>query len=367
MKFLKTASLTASLTEEGIIPAVSIAIGLNGSLVFHQSSGVNHKTGRMITDASQFDIASLTKILTCICFMKLIEAGKTSLDEPVCKLFPEMDTVKPIVRNGEVIGECSAGEITWHHALTHTSGYDWTGPKTRPSLIGLDKGLDVIFRLPLAYRPGEHVVYSDIPIILMGKAIEALTGEPLDIAVSSMVCGPLALTNTGYRRRSAVDSDRTNVLPTEFDDIFRGERVWGAVHDENAYLMDGVAGHAGIFSTALDMCILAMAFQSCLESDGLLKAETARMMIQEHAEEDGDRRGILWQLSGRGPGAYTRQLSPAAYGHTGFTGCFLWNDPVLRLSVVLLSNDVYHGRKNRQLNAYRADIIQAVLSDIHDV
>ena len=362
MGFQKLDKLLTFLTSSGEIPALSMAIGRDNSVVYHRAVGVHSETGIEITDESVFDIASLTKVLSGICFMKLVEMGSISLNEPVCRLFPQMDTIKPVVCDGTVIDACDAGRITWYHVLTHTTGFGWTGKKTRPSLPGLDQGLDVIFRMPLAYKTGERVVYSDIPIILMGKAIEMLTGMPLDLLVKKMICEPLSLANTGYRRVSDRKAVPGNVLPTEYDDAFRHERVWGVVHDENAYLLDGVAAHAGIFSTALDMCHLAMAYQACLTGDGLVRKETAQMMVREQVSEDGDRRGILWQLSGRGHNAYTRHLSSEAYGHTGFTGCFLWNDPVRHLSVVLLSNDVYNGRDARRLPEYRSELMETAVT-----
>lgn len=111
------------------------------------------------------------------------------------------------------------------------------------------------------------------------------------------------------------------------------------------------------------MCNLAMAFADCLKKDGILSKETAKMMIKEQVVEDGDRRGLVWQLSGRSKNSYTRFLSSSAYGHSGFTGCFLWNDPQRDLSIVLLSNDVYNGRNNRKLFEYRENIMNFIIEE----
>ena len=353
--------LMEELTEKKIIPAVSVAIGHKGNIVYSNSKGNIYESGNRITNESRFDIASMTKIFTGICFMKLVEKKAIGLYDSICDFFPEFNTQKPIEKDGKIIGWCDASKVTWYHVLTHTSGMGWTRPKTRPSLPNLDNGLGDIFDLPFAYQTGEHIIYSDIPIILMGIVMERITGKKLDELVKIEVCDPLKLEHTGFRRVSHCLSLRNDIVPTENDTLFRKCRVWGEVHDENAFLLDGVAAHAGIFSTAEDMCALAMEYAHCLEcDDGILKKETAKMMINEHAEEEGDRRGLIWQLSGSGKNAYTRFLSSKAYGHAGFTGCFLWNDPEKDLSIVFLANDVYNGRDNRKLFEYRPQIMKYI-------
>lgn len=353
--------LIEGLTGEKIIPAISIAVGYKGNIVYSNCAGNIYETGEIITKESRFDIASLTKILTGICFMKLVEKKLIGLYDPICNFFPEFNTQKPIEKDGVTIDWCDASKVTWYHVLTHTSGMGWTRPKTRPSLPNLDTGLKDIFTLPFAYQTGQHIIYSDIPIILMGIAMERVTGKKLDELIKTELCTPLELKYTGYCRISNRMSLLKDIVPTEMDTVFRNRRIWGEVHDENAFLLDGVAAHAGIFSTAEDMCNLAMDYGNCLKYDGILQKETVKMMIMEHEEEEGDRRGLIWQLSGRGEKAYTRFLSSEAYGHAGFTGCFLWNDPLKDLSIVCLSNDVYNGRDNRKIFEYRPKIMKSIM------
>lgn len=363
MEHSKLSDFLKSISEKQIIPAISAAVGKEGRIVFSGSYGVVYETGKLITNEFRFDIASMTKILTGICFMQLAEHGMVGLNDPICALFPELNTKKAIEKNGDTIGWCDAGKITWFQALTHTTGMGWTRSKTRPSLPNLDKGLQDIFALPFSYMPGEHVVYSDLPIIFMGIAMERITGKKLDELIDELICKPLELHHTGYRRISDCSNKKQKTIPTENDTVFRKRRIWGEVHDENAFLLDGVAAHAGIFSTAEDMCRLMMKYATCIEEDGLLKKETVTQMILEQAEDDGDRRGLLWQLSGSGEKAYTRFLTPNAYGHAGFTGCFGWNDPEKDLTIVLLSNDVYNGRENRKLFDYRPQIMKIVVDE----
>lgn len=354
-------SLLEELTDKKIIPAVSVSIGYMGEMVYSESFGRITESGQKVCKNTRFDIASMTKILTGICFMKLVEESKVSLSDPICDIFPEFNGIKPIEKDGCVVEYCDSSKVTWYNVLTHTSGMGRTRPKTRPSLPHLDKGLSDIYNLPFAYVPGNHIVYSDIPIILMGKAMEELSGMKLDDFVDKVLCKPLNMKNTSFLRMSNNTVDKTSIAPTEEDLIFRKKRIWGEVHDENAYLLDGVSAHAGIFSTAEDMCNLAINYNNWLYNDGILKKESVRQMITEHIEEDGDRRGLIWQLSGTGKKAYTRNLSEQAYGHAGFTGCFLWNDPVTSLSIVLLSNDVYNGREKRKLFDYRSHIVNTII------
>lgn len=363
MKYSELNELLRNLTEGKIIPAISVAVGHNNKIVFSGSWGYVYELKKRITGTDRFDIASMTKIFSGICFMKLVEESYIRLQDPVCEVFPELNTRKEIEKDGTVIDWCDAGKITWYQVLTHTSGMGWTRPKTRPSLPNLNKGLEDIYTLPFAYVPGKHIVYSDLPVILMGVAMERITGRKLDELVDMFVCKPLGLTCTGYRRISNHMSCQNETIPTEDDTVFRKRRIWGEVHDENAFLLDGVAAHAGIFSTAEDMCRLMMSYAGSIKKDGILKQETVKQMISEQVEEDGDRRGLIWQLSGNSEKAYTKFLSEKAYGHAGFTGCFGWNDPERDLSVVLLSNDVYNGRENRKLFDYREKIMQVIVNE----
>ena len=368
MRFDEVGGMIDYLTQNGIIPAIAMAVGIDGEIVFQKASGHIAESMTDVKDDTQFDIASMTKIFSGICFMQMVEEGYFSLNSPVCELFPQMAGEKPVEKDGEIIGYVDGSAITWWNVLTHTTGMGWTRPKTRPSLPGINEDLHAIFDLPFACDVNEHVIYSDLPIILMGKAMEMTERKPLDMIIGERLIDPLKLKKTGFRRitrcASADDEQKKNIPPTEYDDIFRKKRIWGEVHDENAWLMDGVSAHAGIFSSAADMCSVMMAFAEARDAGGILEPETAREMSALQVEDDGDRRGLIWHMSGRGEKAYTRFLSEYAYGHAGFTGCFAWNDPVSRISIVFLSNDVYRGRENRVLPDYRAQIMEMTVKSM---
>ena len=297
--------------------------------------------------------------------MLLVEEETMNLHDPIYHVFPEFNSTQPIIKDGAIVAEFDARKITWFHILTHTSGIGWTQERPRPKCPDITYILDTVYHPAFVCEPGKHVVYSDIPIIQLGMAMERVTGIALDDLISQRILTPLGLVNTSFLRRSLQIPDRTKfTVPTEFDLSFRKKRIWGEVHDEKAFLLDGVAGHAGIFSTASDMCKLALAFAECSHSDGILRASTYNQMIHEYIEEGYERRGLIWELSFHGEKAYTDPLSLQAYGHSGFTGCFLWNEPALDLSIVFLSNDVYNGRANRKLFNYRLQLIKTVLDSI---
>lgn len=350
------------LTENKIIPAVSVALGRNGRIIFSKAYGKIYETGDRITENTRFDIASITKAFSGLCFMHLVEKEIFNLDEPLSAIFPRYSGKIQIEEKGTIKGYADRNTVTWKHVLTHTTGMGWARPKTRPSLPNLPD-IDDIFDLPFVAQPGKHIIYTDIPIILMGAAMEKRTHIKLDQLIEETIIDPLKLRHSGYLRVSLNKSENQLIAPTEYDDVFRKRRIWGQVHDENAFLMDGVSAHAGIFSTATDICRLMIALQECIsEGDGFLSKEISERMIAETVSEEGDRRGLIWQLSGRSDSSYTGSLSEYAYGHDGFTGCFVWNDPLPPFkTIVFLSNDVYSGRENRKLFSIRRELIRQFL------
>lgn len=340
------------------IPALSMAVLKDNEIIYKAYRGRITENSHIIDENSRFDIASITKVFSGIAFMKMVEEGLFSLDEPVCFCFPELNRNYPIEKDGIVVGENDARKITWRNVLNHTTGFGWTRKKTLPSLPNIDKSLDDIFSLPFAYETGSRVVYSDVPFILLGKAMEMKMEMKLDEIINKKVIEYLGLSNTGYNRGN-ISINREIFVPTEDDRSFRGERVWGYVHDENAYLLDGVAAHAGIFSNVTDLIMVGKELKDSLKNDGILKRKTMETMINESAVDGEDRRGIMWQLSNKAgnPKAYTSILSEKAFGHAGFTGCFMWIDPVKDMVIVFLSNDIYRGRDNRVLFDYRRKIM----------
>lgn len=369
--FSKVDRLLTDLCADGRIPSATLCVYRHGHIVHEGAFGrPDPETGAPATPETRYDMASLTKLFAATAFMRLVEQGIFALEEKVCESFPGFTGMRDIVPTANELvggaadsvpsGRCDAGAVTWYHVLTHTSGMGWIAMNKRPSL---EAALQELLTMPFAYATGTSVLYTDVGLILMGRAMERRLNKPLDQLVDRLVCEPLNLSHTGYLRNSA-NLDRSNVAPTEIC-TWRGRRVHGHVHDENAYLLDGVAGHAGLFSTARDAAALCRDYLAAHQGGrGLLSTETVRRMATFQAQNDWDRRGIGWQLRILDPEAHSYALSENAFGHTGFTGTCMWIDPDRDLAFALLTNEVYNGRQNRAIMEVRRKAVQALTAAV---
>ncbi len=313
---------------------------------------------RPATLATLFDLASLTKPLVATAFLRLVaETPGLTLATPVAAVLPEFRGPRPVREISSLVvpppptrapheGMAHAEEVTFGQVLSHAAGlaawlplYTWPRDDVRLRVM----------RAAFAYKPGRHVRYSDLGFILLGWAIEALTGQPLDRALQALVLTPLGLTATGYRRRGhAAPLAAGEVAATELCP-WRGRRLRGEVHDENAWHLDGVAGHAGVFSTASDVAAFGQAWLDALRGQGPLAArlgpELARQAVRLQAQAGPVRRGLGWALWSPAPRSVSNPLGPRAFGHTGFTGTSLFVDPDCDLVIAALTNRVYFGRR----------------------
>lgn len=294
---------------------------------------------------TMWDLASLTKVVGLTsAMMQLVERGAVDLDAPVVRYLPEF-----------------AGEgkerVTVRHLLTHSSGL----PSWRPlykEAADAAAAVAIALATPLDTVPGARMVYSDLGIILAGKLVERVSGQTLDAYLHDHVFGPLGMASTMYRPDSALFP---RIAPTEYDP-WRQRLTHGVVHDENAYFLGGVSGHAGLFSTGHDLARFARVYLSggTLGGVRLAGAETiARFTtIQDSSLSN---RALGWEKpTGRNSAGHL--MSPAAFGHTGFTGTSLWIDPARDLFVVLLTNRVNPTRQNSRISRVRVDLADAVVS-----
>jgi CubicO group peptidase (beta-lactamase class C family) len=361
-------------------PAVQIAARHRGQVVVDRAYGwMNPETrDTAVTEETRFDLASLTKLFVVTTFMTLMEVGKVGLDQSVATVLPELDEVRPIQPYEDPQGSdawitlcdggtVDAGQVTFRHLLTHTSGLPaWRPLFRQPSAeAARQMALTTFF----AYPTGTRVVYSDIGLILLGLAIERLTDRPLDDAVQAAVIRPLGLRRTGYRPLDAPDKDDdlAHIAPTEFC-RWRQRRIVGEVHDENAYRLNGVAGHAGIFSTARDVAAFGQSFlnlcsPTAAETDvpTRLAAETVAEMRRLQTPGLNIPRGLGFALWSPDPEASSHPFSESVFGHTGFTGTSLWIDPEREVVVALLTNEVYNGREDRQIAPLRVAVHRSLL------
>jgi len=283
-----------------------------------------------------FDMASVTKLFTSIAVLQLVERGQIGLDEPVAKYLPEFG--KPAV--------------TVEQLLTHTSGLpaDPSPPLWRgyPDIASRRKA---VLASPLVNQPGTTYLYSDINLMTLGFLVEQVTGEPLDVVVRDRITGPLGMADTGYH---PPPEKLDRIAATEYEaDPPRG-LVRGQVHDENAWALGGVSGHAGIFSTAHDMAVLGQTILNggSYRDARILRPDTVRQMLTNHNQAfPGHEHGLGFELNQI---FYMGALSsPATAGHTGFTGTSLVIDPQSRSLAILLTNRVHPTRNWGSVNLAR--------------
>jgi uncharacterized protein YbbC (DUF1343 family)/CubicO group peptidase (beta-lactamase class C family) len=324
-------ALVRSEIELGRIPGAVIEIGQGERVVYRQAFGDREIGPRRVAMSPDtiFDLASLTKpVATAIAIMQLHERGRLELDAPAARYWPGF-------------GRGGKQHITLRHLLTHQTGLRpdldltkrWTGYGTALKLIEAESP---------RHAPGTYYEYSDINFEVLGEIVRRVSRVPLEVYCRSHIFLPLGMTDTGFRPPAAV---RDRIAPTS--DASGKIRI-GTVHDPTAARMGGVAGHAGLFSTADDLALLAKMLVGTGRSSGGVQILSFRSIDDMTRPESPDRaihpRGLGWDLAA--PLASNRDQLPLAgsYGHTGFTGTMLWVDPLSATYVIILTSRTYpHG------------------------
>ncbi len=336
------------LLESGLFSvytAASSAIFYKGNLVYHVRVGKpnpDREPERNIGDDSLYDIASLTKIFVTTALLSLFYKKGFSIDIPVSSIIPEFTGKRPVSSTDKLF---DIGKITFRHLLTHSAGL----PSWKPFYKKM-KGEEIkraVLSTELSYIPGEMIVYSDLGYMIIGWALERITGKSLRDVVRETVIDPIGLQNTDYG-----PIDRERCIATEFCP-WRKRRLCGEVHDENAFALGGVAGHAGIFSTAFDVAKLGLMWLegiSGISHFGLPRRVFVDAVMPQK-EFQNQRRGLGWALWTQGSPA--RFFGKNTFGHLGFTGTSLFVDPDRELVVSLLTNRVYYGRNPASILLFR--------------
>jgi uncharacterized protein YbbC (DUF1343 family)/CubicO group peptidase (beta-lactamase class C family) len=275
-----------------------------------------------------FDLASLTKVVaTTTAVMQLVEKGKVRMNDPVAKYLPEF------AQNGK-------DDITVRQLLTHYSGLapdldlgtPWEGKQT---------AFQLAYVMPPGTTPGSGFVYSDINFIVLGALVEKVSGETLDAYAAQHIFTPLKMLHTRYVPPVLW---RARIAPTQYDE--NDHMLRGVVHDPTARRMGGVAGHAGLFSTADDLAKFCQALLN--GGDGILSAvAVAKMTSPEQPPSAPVLRGFGWDIDSPFSSNRGDLLPVGSFGHTGFTGTSIWIDPTTETYIILLTNAVHpHGKGN---------------------
>ena len=344
--FGRAFEVLSTAIAERAFPGASVAVAHKGRLVALKALGqfTYEANSQEVQIATIFDLASVTKVVaTTTAAMMLYERGLLDLDLPIAGILPDFRGADSRRR-----------EITVHHLLAHSSGlpaYEklFLRAKTREEL------LREACSVPLKNPPGTHAEYSDIGFILLGVALERIAEGPLDRFCLSEVFGPLGMTHTAFNPPA---SWKSGIAPTADDQTFRMRIIQGEVQDENASVMGGVAGHAGVFSTASDVAT----FTHAMLNGGapILRPETVALFTRREAIPSATSRALGWDTpSDRSQSG--KYFSSSSYGHLGYTGTSLWIDPERQLSITLLTNRTWPDCSNQAIKTVRPQFHDAVI------
>ena len=363
-------SILLAAVEAGGVPGAALAVGRHGRLVRLRGYGwLDHDRARQASPATLYDLASLTKVIgTTTGILLLEQEGRLSLDDRVVEHLPGWDR-----------GDPAKGAVTLRQLLVHRGGLapfrPWFG-----TIAGKEAYRAAVYDEPLESPPGSRTLYSDLGAITLGLVVEAVSGHALDAFLGERLFGPLAMEDTRFLPDTTL---LPRIAPTEVDTVWRHRHVHGTVHDENAHAMGGVAGHAGIFSTAFDLAVFAdlllrggtapacePSTRSGLpcarpRSEPLRLLDPALLARYTRRQEPSSSRALGWDTP-EGRSSAGDRLSERSFGHTGFTGTSIWIDPELDLYVVLLTNRVNPTRENMAHIALRRAVHDQVALAITD-
>jgi CubicO group peptidase (beta-lactamase class C family) len=390
--FAKVREVLAAGIDEDVFPGAVLLVGRKGEVIFEEAVGVLSKiegASRVATRSETvFDIASLTQpVVTAALVMILLEKGKLNLDDKVARYVPGFGTF-------------SKSDITLRHLLEHSSGLVHWHPfyeeivalsaSSRMGILASSTAKDYVYqqisRFPLKNKAGALQIFSDIGYIILGQVVERLFGAPLNKIASKLLFQPLGMTSSSFIdlpmvKRGALEAVPDIVAPTEACP-WRKRVLVAEVHDDNAWAMGGISGHAGCFSTARDIHNFASSLLAAYHGQSSFvarktvrtfwypwvepygEASLVEASIREHFQDKGNKWRLGWEGPNEDNGMNSSGLSPFAVGHSGFTGCSLWIEPELGLDMVLMTNRVHPTRNNKKIMEYRpklhATILQAL-------
>lgn len=347
--FTEVENLMNQAIEDEVFPGSVLLVGHRNRVVFHKAFGhyTYDKKSPEVTTNSIFDLASVSKVIgTTTASMLLYQDGLLELDYPVKYYLPEF------AQNGKE-------KITIRHLLSHSSGL----PAFRPfHTMGTDSAGIIKFILEATpeFTPGTEFVYSDLGMITMQKVIEHITGLPLDEFLRDRVFEPLRMKKTFYNPPIEF---RADCVPTENDDYFRHRQLQGTVHDETTHILGGVAGHAGLFSTAEDLAKLIYLYvnNGKTGNDQFFRKDVIETFTT--VQNEFSTRALGWDTkSPEGYSSAGSKFPNNAIGHTGYTGTSVWIDRDKGLFVILLTNRVQPTRENRKISRFRPMIHDAIFN-----
>ena len=353
-KLAKIDGIMQNAIKDSVFPGGVVAVVKDGILAYNKAFGyTDYQKINPVRPNTPYDLASVTKILaTTTAIMHLVDRGLLELDSPVSQYIPEFQVH-------------DKADITIRDLLNHESGL----PAFKvyvDELQDRESIIEAIRNEPLEWSPNQKYVYSDLGLILLAEIIEQVSGQRLDTYVRSQLHYPMGMFSTFFTPKKVGQWYAQSIPPTEIDTLFRMELVQADVHDERAYYMDGVAGHAGLFSNTIDIA----KYITFLTNKGFYAGQ--RFISSDRIDEFTSSQT---SLSGRGLGFDKKSrsgfssagslMSPESFGHTGFTGTSFWVDPDHKIGVIMLTNRVHPYRSyGGRISRIRAAVADAALESI---
>lgn len=331
----------------GNLPGAAVLVGHQDAIAFEKAYGNRSVEPEVeaMTPETVFDLASLTKVVaTTPAVMLLVQKGRLKLDDPVSKYLP-------------AFGQAGKMKVTLRQLLVHYSGLPADLRQTRRRRITSKNALARIYQTRPVAPPGQRFIYSDLGFVVLGKLVEKVTGQSLSQFAQENIFSPLAMASTGFLPRPEVIP---NIAPTER--LKEGGMLRGQVHDPLASKLGGIAGDAGLFSTARDLARFCQMLlrRGSLNGAQVFRPDTVALMTSPQSPDGKPNiRGFGWDIQSTYSSVKGSYFSPASYGHTGYTGTSLWIDPETQTFLIILTNRVHpDGKGNvRELRTELANIV----------
>ncbi|MCH8325585.1 MAG: serine hydrolase [Bacteroidetes bacterium] len=348
--FAKVDILVKQAIVDSVFPGAILLISKEGETIYEKAYGnfTYDKNSSKVKLNTIYDLASLTKIVaTTTAAMICIDENLFHLNDNVTKYIPEFD-------NNE------KEKITIKHLLLHNSGLP-AYKRFYKFCSNADEVINDIFETKLVYKTGTKTVYSDLSMIVLQKVIEKVTGKTLDIFSKEKIFYPLNMKLTMF---NPPDSIKNEIAPTELDDYWRHRLLRGEVHDETAFLLNGVSGNAGLFSTTEDLSrFLKMILQKgVFNKKRIIKKSTVKLFT---TKQQNSERALGWDIKSPEKSSAGNLFSSLSFGHTGYTGTSMWIDPEKKIFVIFLTNRVYPSRENRKIIKFRPVLHDKIIKSIY--
>jgi CubicO group peptidase (beta-lactamase class C family) len=346
----KIDQLMKSAVKDSVFPGGALIFGIDQQVLYNKAFGnyTYSDNSPIVETTSIFDLASVTKVVaTTSAAMILVDQNKLSLDDKVIDFLPEFNN------NGK-------DKITIKNLLVHNAGLA-AFKQYYDEYSTAEEVINDIMNLPLNNPPGGNFVYSDLGMITLQKVIEKITGQTLDKFLKKNLFEKLKMNQTMYNPSKEI---KNKCVPTELDDFYRMRLLQGEVHDERAYMLNGIAGHAGLFSTTEDLSKFAMMMlnNGKYNDQQIIDAKIINQWTTKQSDQSD--RGLGWDTKSPENSSSGKYFSLNSFGHTGYTGTSIWIDKETKLFVILLTNRVHPTRANSKIGKFRPIIHDAIFESL---